>query len=312
MFGRIFGSGKETKDSCSAEALSPALKQAILNTVGAKSIPLMPAAAQKAFQLSVDPNAEARDFVEVVESDEALSARILKIANSVYFDRGKPSQTIEESVLLIGINELRCLLSATTLSELFPSNYPARTQFWINDIATAIIGRTLARRLLPNREELVFLGGLMHDIGKLLLLQRAGDTYRGVLKLVEDSGIDFCEAEEQSFPFNHTEVGELIGERWSFSSELLDIIRRHHRSFEELAGEAPIAMAGLVKCADLIAHSLGLGHPRGFTRLRNRASEQLEAAWEFLGVPENDRKPLLASCERAFSTEHELYAGKAI
>ncbi len=76
--------------------LSGPIQDAINAAIGPKGIPTMPGAAQKAFQLSTDPNAEARDFIEVIESDEALSARVVKIANSVYFDRGKKSETIED------------------------------------------------------------------------------------------------------------------------------------------------------------------------------------------------------------------------
>jgi len=142
MFGKLFG--RQDKSAVeNTPGLAAPVAEAILNTVGARSISTMPGAAQKAFQLATDPSAEARDFVEVIESDEALSARVLKISNSVYFDRGKPTNTIEEAVLLIGMNELRCLLNATTLSEIFPSRASARTQLWSNDIATALISRHL-------------------------------------------------------------------------------------------------------------------------------------------------------------------------
>ena len=270
----------------------------------------MPGAAQKAFQLSVDPNAEARDFIEVIESDESLSARVLKIANSVYFDRGKNSNTIEEAVIVIGINELRCLLSATTLCEMFPSNQPLRTQLWANDIATALIARTIGGRVAPNQQELLFLGGLMHDIGKLLLLQRIPGEYLEIAAKVENRGIDFCEAEHEKFIFDHTEVGLLIGERWHFSAELQSILRNHHRPFSELPSSEPLTfVAGIVKASDLISHSLGLGHLRGYNKLRTVCEGMLPEAWSYLNIPTSDQRALLDNARRSFETEYELYAG---
>ena len=82
----------------------------------------MPGAAQKAFQLATDPNAEARDFIEVIESDEALSARVIKIANSVYFDRGNKSATIEASVTVIGIKRKGSIIISPGPYALFEEN----------------------------------------------------------------------------------------------------------------------------------------------------------------------------------------------
>lgn len=287
--------------------LPGAVSSAIVNTVGARSIPPMPAGAQKAFQLSTDPSAEARDFVDVIESDEGLSARVLKVANSVFFDRGKPSKTIEEAVLVIGINELRCLLNATTLSELFPSRSPLRAQLWSHDIATAVVARSLAQRHLPNQADLIFLGGLMHDIGKLLLVQRSPQEYARIVQIVEREGVPYQAAETQIFPFDHTEVGQLIGERWHFSVGLQEMIRGHH---QELTPKS-ISPVSIIWAADTIAHSLGLGDPPSMNRFKNTAQAQLEKVWELLKAPPTERELQLNGFCKEFEVEYEKYSGKA-
>ncbi len=307
MFKGLFGRGKREPDT--AEKLNSNIASAIVSVVGARSIPLMPGAAQKAFKLSVDPKAEARDFVEVIESDESLSARVLKIANSVFFDRGKPTSTIEESVNLIGINELRCLLSSTTLSELFPTSNRARWQLWVNDVSTALIARSIAQRLLPAKAEAAFLGGLLHDIGKLLLLQRVSGDYMKVIEMVKNKGSEFCEAEEQLFPFDHAEVGHLIGERWAFSTDLISVIASHHKSFKEI-GAGPVSVSAIVKSADIIAHALGHGHPAEFTRLRLTYENRLPEVWEVLRFPAGEQKDLLNQYQKTFELEFDLYAGQ--
>jgi putative nucleotidyltransferase with HDIG domain len=306
MFGGFFNKKKSAEVAQPDAKLSTAVAQSIFNVVGAHSIPTMPAAAQKAFQLATDPRAEARDFISVIESDEALSARVMKIANSVYFDRGKPSTTIEDSVIIIGINELRCLLNATSLAEVFPSKHTARTQLWANDIATALIARTLAERFLPAKAEIAFLAGLMHDIGKLLLLQRAGDLYLQVLKKVEQEDLSFGEAEEQLFPFTHTEVGHLIAERWHFSPEIIAVIRGHHTPPDE------VGLTTIVHAADAFAHALGLGHPRGFGKFQNRVAENLPHVWERLKITTEEHRGLLQRFQQRFDLEYDLYAGKGI
>ena len=309
MFGSLFGKKKPGAEAAPTPSLSPAVESSILNVVGARSIPPMPGAAQKAFQLSTDPKAEARDFIEVIESDEGLSARVLKIANSVYFDRGRKSTTIEESVLVIGINELRCLLNANTLSEIFPSKSPVRAMLWGHDIGTALAAKYLAQRLLPSIAELIFLGGLMHDVGKLLLLQRNPDEYAKILAAVEREGIEFIVAEARSFPFDHTEVGQLIGQRWNFSTELVSMIREHHQPWESFPRGAMVSPAAIIKGADLIAHALGLGHSRTLGKLRSMAEEALPTVWTNLGIQIAESSSVLSAIKRSFETEFDLYAG---
>lgn len=107
----------------------------------------------------------------MIEVDEALAARVIKIANSVFFDRGNKSSSIEEAVLVIGLNELRNLLNANALSDIFRVGV-AREQLWAHDVAVALTSKQLAQRILPHQADSAFLAGLMHDIGKLLLLQR--------------------------------------------------------------------------------------------------------------------------------------------
>ncbi|WKZ56452.1 MAG: HDOD domain-containing protein [Bdellovibrionota bacterium] len=297
--------GKKDKATEHSHEVPKGIVDAILATVGARAIPPMPGAAQKAFQLAVDPNAEARDFVEVIESDESLSARIVRIANSVYFDRGHGSKTIEQAVNVIGINELRCVLNANALSDLFPSRHPARNQLWAHDIATALIARQLAQRLLPGKAEMAFLGGLMHDIGKLLLLQRAEERYVKVLQQVEREGCLFHEAEVEQFVFDHTQVGSVIARSWNFTPELLEVIATHHR--RDLS---PHGLAGIVSGADVLSHGLALGHGKGMSKLAQRMKEQVPQYLNAFGIPEHEQRGQLDLMIRNFDSEYNLYAGK--
>lgn len=302
MLGKLFG-GEKKKRGPAAERLSPAITEAIVGIVGSRGLPSMPGNAQKAFQLATDPNADARDFVSVIQSDEALSARIIRIANSVYFDRGKASKTIEESVTVIGINELRCLLNATALTDIFPSTHPLRAVLWGNDIATAIIAKSLAQRLLPSSAEQAFLAGLMHDVGKLMLLQRATDSYVKAMKIVEERGCAFTEAEEEVFVFDHTQAGQFIGEKWRFTPDLIAAIRMHHEPWTE---GAP-TLARVVGAADTIAHALGIGHAKGMHRLRTAAEERLANLWPKLGIDGGQRAGALQDFARLYEGEAELY-----
>ncbi len=306
MFGGLFGGGKSktSRTASQNKKLSSAIASSILQSVGAKASPPMPGAAQKAFQLATDPNAAARDFIEVIESDESLSARVIKIANSVFFDRGAASKTIEQSVNVIGINELRCLLNATTLSEIFPSKFPVRAHLWANDISTALISRMLAQRVMPAKAELAFLGGLMHDVGKLLLLQRMPEDFQGVLREIEQTGQESVLVEADKLGFTHTEVGQLIAEKWNFNTELSEIISRHHDDYARIGA---ISLVGVIKAADIISHALALGQSKNHHRVKQQAEEQLGATWDYLRIPASEAKEVLNRCQKTFDMEFDLY-----
>lgn len=306
LFG--FGKGSNDKAKSAGQSLSPAVRDAIVGVVGQRAIPVMPGAAQKAFALASNPKAEAQDFIEVIEVDEALAARVIKIANSVFFDRGKKSSSIEEAVLVIGLNELKNLLNANALSDIFPSSNAARTQLWAHDIACALVAKQLAGRFLPSNQDSAFLAGLMHDVGKLLLLQRSTESYEKVLRSVEQEGIDFREAEGRVFPFDHCEVGHLIAERWNFSEELIEVIRGHHESKLRETATAP-ALIDIVFAADTIVNSLGLGLSAKYSRLRMQFQERLPSLWQHLNVSSSDAASILDGAKRNFETEYDLYSG---
>jgi putative nucleotidyltransferase with HDIG domain len=269
----------------------------------------MPQTAQRAFELSSDPKAEARDFIEIIESDEALSARVLKIANSVFYDRGRGSRTIDEAVLVIGTEELRNLLSVTTLKDIFPSNHVLRAGLWAHDIATAIFSREIAKRCAPSRSELAFLGGLMHDVGKLLLVQRVAEDYGKVLQTVRQLGGDFCRAESSIFPFDHTEVGQLIGERWHFNKELLDVIRNHHEPWDALGKDLDgPELPAIVKAGNLFSHAMGIGSLPDLLKFQQSRQALLPEMRKFFGFSEEEQQEIGEIGKNAFAREHELFS----
>jgi len=286
------------------QPLADGVRQSIVSYLGIKSLPIMPKVAQQAFQLATSPNAEPEDYIAVVERDEGLSARVLKIANSVYYSRGSDSKTITDAVTVIGVSELQCLMNATALSNFFPTRNPLRALFWAHDIAVAITGRTLANALRPNQADMAFLGGLMHDIGKLFMLQQHTANYEKVVARGFEEGLQSIDGETVAYPFDHTQVGHLIAERWHFTPELTAIISRHHKSWQEIPNDSVVA---LVKTANIIAHTLALGAGREANQARRIYEPMLPEAWEHLGVAEPLRAELLARAASAFEHERSLY-----
>jgi HD-like signal output (HDOD) protein len=270
-----FFSGLFSSDDALPPRTPPAIGERIQNILGIKQLESMPAQAARAFQLASDPKARGADFVEVIESDEVLSARIIRVANSVYFFRGTPANDIEKAVANIGLDELRCLLSATMLRSLLSAMHPIREQIWSNAVGTAIACRTLSRFDQNTNSGEAFLCGLLSDVGKLLMIRKGGPLYEKVTNLVATDAISFVEAEEKVFELNHVEVGKWLAEQWNFPAIALRTLTEHHNPIPKLS-KLDWTPTYLVQLGDLVAHASGIGHPPHLRSFAKRCKEELK------------------------------------
>ena len=305
----IFGLGKKS----SVKRTPPAVANRLKNILGLRELESMPAQAARAFQLASDPKARSSDFVEVIESDEALSSRVIRIANSVYFFRGTTATDIEKAVANIGLDELRCLLSATMLRGMLQSKHKIRTQIWANSVSVAIGSRILASYTSEVSDSAAFLCGLVHDIGKLIIIRRNGSLYEKAVALASSGELSFVEAEEETFETNHVEVGQWVAEQWSFPEVTKLAIVGHHKPWPtdpEHSGRHTSA-AMIVRAADTMSHALGIGHPMGLKGFQQAAQEQLPNIYKMLGIQAETGESLLSNFKRQFDQESSLYDSQA-
>lgn len=311
FFSRL-GGHSPTETSMGGKTLTlktaPATAERIKNVLGIRQLESMPAQAARAFQLASDPKAKGADFVQVIESDEVISARIIRIANSVYFFRGTPATDIDKAVANIGLDELRCLLSASMLRSLLQGRHPAREQVWANGVATGICCRALSGYTNISEGE-AFLSGLLHDVGKLIMIRRGGELYDKVIRKVAADKISFVQAEEAIFELNHVEVGKWVAEIWNFPVPAIAAIAGHHDAWttdaNKMGRNTPIRM--LVKAADTISHSLGIGHPSHLTSFRRHAEEDLPHVFDQMGMSHQDGQGFIKNFEKQFSEEYSRY-----
>jgi HD-like signal output (HDOD) protein len=141
----------------------------------------------------------------------------------------------------------------------------------------------------------------MHDIGKLLLLQRDSELFSELLKISADQEISSVEAEEQKLLFSHCDIGMFIAERWNFSEELKRIIANHHR------GDTNDIAAEIVKCADALVH---LSPPYSVgeqSALRKHLIKKEIDPFQALSVPVQEHREIEARCRKTFEKERDIY-----
>ena len=198
------------------------------------------------------------------------------------------------------------------LHSLLQAKHPAREQVWSNAVATAIGCRILSRYTsIPEGE--AFLSGLLHDVGKLIIIRRAGQEYDRVVRIVGTEPKSFVEAEEQVLQLNHVEVGTWVGESWNFPPSAVRSIAEHHEPWStdswQKGKNCPVPM--LVKAADTFAHSLGLGHPPILRGFKDRAIAEREQAFAQLGLDGSARDTVLGEISAKFEKELSLYQSES-
>jgi len=285
-----------------------ATEMRIKSTLGIRKLDSMPVQAARAFQLASNPRAKIDDFVTIIEADEVLSARIVRIANSVYFRRGEEAKDIAKAVANIGLDELRCLISATMLKSLLQGKHPAREQIWANAVATGVCCRKLSRYTKISEGE-AFLCGLLHDVGKLMMIRKNGKLYEKVLQLAGGGEKSFIQAEDAIFDLNHIEVGRWISQKWHFPEVAVRAVAFHHHNWPKDPSKRGkgASHAMLVKAADTIAHAAGIGHPSSFRGFQQRAEEEMHAALLLLGLDGTEGESLKDELKGEFEREFSLY-----
>lgn len=208
-------------------------------------------------QVMDDPNHNARQLGEVISHDPSLTARILRIVNSAYYGLAVKIELVSRAVSVIGEEDLRNLVLATSAVDTFkriPNQLVDIDLFWRHSIHTGIVARLLSRHCNILHGERLFVAGLLHDIGKLILYFKESDLSQKVLlRAAETDGMAF-RAEQDIIGFTHADVGGALISNWQLAETLADVVTHHHTPLE--AKKYPTETA-IVHIADCVVNSIG-------------------------------------------------------
>jgi putative nucleotidyltransferase with HDIG domain len=236
-------------------------------------LPSLPHVAAKVMELIHDSSSSAADLEKLIASDQAMTARLLRVANSVFYGvRGQVS-TLSRAIVIIGFSTLRSLV-LTGVSEGMHTG--RRSCFkdkilWEHSLAAALAARTVAQACRYGSAEEAYVGGLLHDIGKVVLDANVPQEYQLVLEKVYNEQQSFIDAEHEVLGFDHTEVGALVARRWNLAPPLVEAVRLHH---EPMGAEIDPTLCAIVSLANSLCVKLGIGPERN----PDLALESLDAA----------------------------------
>lgn len=233
------------------------LKNIIMTT---RDLPAMPQVASKVLELSSNPETCAKQLQQVIADDQAMTARILKIANSAMYSCSRKIKTLTEAIVMLGFNSIRSLAVTSAARNLYNTN-TTRTGLkerllWEHSIGCAFACRIMVQKNMPALTEEAFLAGLMHDIGKLVLSIQVPEQFDEVVQVVYNENRNFSETERDVLGFDHSHVGALLVNKWKLSPLLEEVIRNHHNP-EAVSPENPLLL--YLDLSNKLCRKMGIG-----------------------------------------------------
>lgn len=224
------------------------------------SIPPFPATVTKVLQVIDTSKVNAKDVASLLAEDQSVATTILRYANSAYYGLPRQVSTVSEATVILGFAAIKSLLLAAavhkTINKEVTGYSLAEGELWNHSINCAMLAKYLAVKCRFPIPEQVFVAGLIHDVGKVVLSTYVGPQFTEILKLVHEENIPFMDAEKRVLGFNHTEVGAALAQKWNLPSELVEAIAFHHNPQQ---AEHAFKLTALVHIADALCLMLGMG-----------------------------------------------------
>ncbi len=211
-------------------------------------------------KLTEDPDSTAQDINYILNQDQAITARVLKMANSAFYGFPRRIGSVTDAIILLGFRTLRSIVMAASVSDILNKEIEGYAleygELWRHSQCAAMAARLIARKSKFAFLDLAYTAALLHDIGKVILNNTMKETYREVVALVNEESISFIEAENKILGFNHAEVGARVADKWNLPPETVEAIQLHHSPEE---AQVNPRLTAIVHLADAICVSMGIG-----------------------------------------------------
>jgi putative nucleotidyltransferase with HDIG domain len=225
-------------------------------------LPTLPSAVARIIQAANDPGASAKKLTDIISIDQSFASKVLRLANSPYYGFAGKITTITQAVVVLGFSAVRNLAASLGVSKGFgyvkSSGIFDLDAFWSHSIATACAASVIGRRKHVGAKllEECFIGGLLHDIGKLFFVRYIPAEYSDCLRYARTEHCNVWLAEKATLGITHAEIGRQIALKWNFPADTIAMIAHHH---EPATARANMASVSIVHAGNYVAKRLGLG-----------------------------------------------------
>ncbi|MFH1760996.1 MAG: HDOD domain-containing protein [bacterium] len=223
-------------------------------------LPTLPTVVAKMIELVDNPKTSASSLSKLISTDQALTAKILKLANSAYYGFPREITTVNLAIVVLGFNTVKDMGLSVSVLDAFPDmediEHFEMSSFWEHSIGVGVGAKMLARSFGYRVSGEAFVGGLLHDVGKLILNQYLHSDFISILKKAHKDRVDFREVEMEVIGTTHSQVGAWLAEKWRLPRIIVDSISFHHNP--ELVENNP-ELVLFTHLADIICRRAGVG-----------------------------------------------------
>ncbi len=227
-------------------------------------LPTLPTVVPRILSLMEEASSDVEKITEAISHDPALTSKILKVANSAYYGFPQKISSLERAVALLGFNMVKSLAVSVGVIRSLPSKVTAEAfsieDLWVHSLAVA----TAIRRMEEGKghseyTETLFIVGLLHDVGKIILAEFLPNEFAAAVERSRsDVAEPLYEAERQIIGIDHGEVGGILLSRWKFPNVIVEPVTKHHspeESWTDFLGETAI-----LTIADALARQASIGN----------------------------------------------------
>ena len=222
------------------------LRAQILNS---KDLPTIPVLLARILAVVDGEHSSARELVDVMQRDQALTGRVLRLANSGFFGFSRQVATLPRAVMILGFSTVRSLALGVKIWEAMRGRDGlSLTELWEHSALVGAAARLIARRVRAADPEEIFTAGLLHDVGRAVLNLRFPAEYAAV---ASTTGPDRLERERAAFGIDHTQAGAWLAEAWSLPQSIVEAAACHH---DPVTPGTPLGSAVIVNLANRLVH----------------------------------------------------------
>ncbi len=236
-------------------------KEDLINKVGDPKV--LPFVARKILETLNNEDCTINDLSAIIEKDQAIAARILKISNSALYGLRREVTSLRQAIVLLGLKTIRSLVLSVSTRALHKNFGMKEKILWDHSVGAAIASKMISAGLEAEVGEVSFIGGLMHDFGKTVMNNESPDVFEEVMMSVYNEDSDSIVVEEEMYGFNHAEIGARVIEKWGFNFLIVNILEKHHLTdikLEDIDNPTVARSVAVVNLADHMCKSLGIGY----------------------------------------------------
>ena len=225
-------------------------------------LPTLPVIVENILSAARDESSSSKDLAHFIDNDQAIANKVLRLANSAYYGLMKKVTSISHAITVIGFNEIIGLTIGMSVFSTFHQKdlhgiFDMR-DLWLHSISCALAAKEVAKKIDSRLEEQVFLNGLLHDMGKVILAVYFPKEYRAVLEDAKKSKALLYYKEKEILGIDHATLSGLLMESWHFPDSLILSSRFHHNSVECPVTYQHYAM--IIELADFLCQKAQIGH----------------------------------------------------